>query len=162
MDEDHVRSIKGGNRFLTNKIIESSENINIKLNSKVTTIQLMTTLNQHVTGKYMLKYGDSKSYYDIVIIASPLEHASLSFKNIPLPESIKRKQKWWSTYTAIIRGKLSNKYFGVEEGEVPGVILTTVNDTLRFNSIGVLKEYDDGRHLYKIFSRWKLDYVTLD
>jgi prenylcysteine oxidase/farnesylcysteine lyase len=96
--------------------------------------------------------------FDAIIIAAPLELASIELK-CPVAElSPYATRPFQATHATFAAGDLNAKFFGERSAsELPGMILTTENPRLWFSSLGKIGASPTKRQpIYKVFSREKL------
>jgi len=121
-----------------------------------TAVQRITKL---ASGSFLidtLQNGKPKQFKaNHVVLASPIEFASIEFVGLPVAKSLQHRQfKHW--FVTVVRAAgLNRRYFNVQEGEaVPHSILTTASSvpTTPFNVVQLETSFAQNDNLYKIFS----------
>eukprot|EP01095_Lingulamoeba_sp_RSL-Kostka_P010325 TRINITY_DN3699_c0_g1_i1.p1 TRINITY_DN3699_c0_g1~~TRINITY_DN3699_c0_g1_i1.p1 ORF type:complete len:452 (+),score=133.68 TRINITY_DN3699_c0_g1_i1:18-1373(+) len=158
---DYCRTVSSGNSNLLAEIINHS-NTQLKLNSKVTDI----IYNENK--KYTLKFNDENNgekteEFDTIIIATPIEFSDIKFStNIPFDWFYKRPYQ--RTYVTFVTANLKPGFFGFtsDDQNFPQVWLTTEDSSQIFTSISLKRKLDNGKSIYKLFSREFLESETID
>lgn len=152
LDGGSLFSVEGGNDLMIHSAL-NVENVDLKLNQKVTNISTMSTnfRDKHIVTS---SFGMADTF-DIVIVACPLDLAGIS-----LPQhKIKSDREYQEVHAHFIAGEIDYSYFGNVSNN-PQTIFTMEKEDVPFVSIartGHAKEWD--LPIYKVFSRTKLDDV---
>lgn len=145
---ENAMQIEGGNWQIFANLAKHS-NATLQLNTEVTSALKLPD------GKWSLEYDGKSEVYDKVIIASPFAAANLTFaSHYDIPE-VDYVDLHVTVFTST--EKLSPRYFGKNDGSVPGTILTTLylssSPPLKFFSISIHEYLEDTQeYVFKIFS----------
>ncbi|MDG2448640.1 MAG: hypothetical protein P8M34_03350 [Saprospiraceae bacterium] len=146
LDGGELFSVEGGNDLMIKNAL-SSQNINLQLESEVTSIQKLSEPNK--TGHIIKTNIGTSDTFEIVVIACPLD-----LTNIHLPQySVKRDRAYQTVHANFIAGHINYKYFN-DVGNQPQTIFTIEDDSIPFVSIaktGYAPDWD--LPIYKVFSR---------
>lgn len=138
-----LTSVKEGNSEVASRIFKSTD---IRVNSTVRRIDKGTT------HQYSIYTPTDYEEFDIVVIATPLEQASITF-GFAL-DNIARQ--FVTTHVTFIDGILSGEYFGMSD--IPDTIMTLDNKSIPFRSISIHGDSSSGySKIYKIFSDQALE-----
>jgi len=152
-------NIVGGNYQICEKMVEKSK-ANIRLNEKV--LKIDKTGNQYEVVSSSSKGLLQKNKYDIVVIASPLEHNGIEF-GFELPKYSKGVREYCKLYVTLVHGDYNPSYFSKNSTkDIPHVILTSEKASSPFNSIGKAKILPNGTIIVKFFSTQYLTDSDLD
>ncbi|KAL5007831.1 hypothetical protein ScPMuIL_016637 [Solemya velum] len=162
--ESGLWSVKGGNKLVPQKLLESSKATLIE--ATVTKV----TFQDDVGPMYEVEYaknsdgkdaGPNRREYDVVIIATPLHDKVTDIKFEEFPKPIHNfPQPFHTTVATFVEAKPNISYFGYSEVcHFPDVVFTCDKD-LYFNSIGKHHpvegtsetESENKNSIYKIFS----------
>ncbi|KAJ3395817.1 hypothetical protein HDU92_004830 [Lobulomyces angularis] len=150
-----VYSSKNGNMNIFKEMLEVSKNVNLKLNSKVITVEKKTE-----SGEFIVTTADNKTtVFDIVVVATPLN--KVKFDNIALPI---QQVEYVTVHTTIVIGKLNLNYFKLKDyKELPESILIPSSADCPFNSFSI-KTWINGTDaaLVKFFSPKELEKSLLE
>ena len=144
-------SVLGGNNQVCYGLLKRS-GVRVNYNSRVSRIRRISSPGKTV---YELTIGNATRQFDIVILASPIEKANITFVDFPVTP--KPNGIFQQTIATFVEGSLNRSYFhldGISASEFPTDVLTT--EGTFFNSIG--KESSVNNTLpsipvYKVFSR---------
>lgn len=160
--DDHLFSIKGGNKLVAEGLLEQSKASVI--NGDVIEITLLSD------GTYSLKYNDTSgkgnvklTNHDIIILAAPFISGTKNIKFKNFKKSFDAYQvEFHQTVSTFVEGILNSSAFNSDS--TPGEILTFKN-TLLFNSLSKVKPVDGKspkKDVYKIFSQQPLSSSTIN
>ncbi|NXA57165.1 PCYOX oxidase, partial [Nothocercus julius] len=148
--ESGLWAIKGGNKLVCNGLIYAAKAQLIS--GTVLSIEPKTRPNP-AGGTYNLYYvtynstsGPSAEMYDIVVIATPLNHkmSNITFMNFnpPIPEF---SNPYHQTIATFVHGRLNTSFFGYHDPSAFHLsdIFTTQNPKLFINSMGVASPVED-------------------
>jgi hypothetical protein len=128
-----------------------------------TSVSLSTTVT-HITqsqNSFVVQFttpnGIFKQEFDIVVLATPIEVANVTFVNITLPPFSYRRFEHWFVTIVLAKG-INPAYFGVSS--VPPFICTTTNASTPWVSISYVAQA--GSTYYKIFSKQDVSMLIND
>eukprot|EP01111_Echinosteliopsis_oligospora_P014506 TRINITY_DN5478_c0_g1_i1.p1 TRINITY_DN5478_c0_g1~~TRINITY_DN5478_c0_g1_i1.p1 ORF type:complete len:483 (+),score=106.57 TRINITY_DN5478_c0_g1_i1:363-1811(+) len=155
-----VYSIVGGNRQLCSHLLQAS-GARLHFGTAIKKIRQSSKSAAHDDLKYEVEWDGGKETYDVVIIATPLELASIEFPGIELDPFIFDARHYRPVHVTFLGGELNGKYFEIETADD---VLTAESEKIPFSSIGLIENVhtDDGHKVYKIFSRQKLSETLMD
>jgi prenylcysteine oxidase/farnesylcysteine lyase len=144
-------SIEGGNSKLCELLLRSA-GVQLNLNAAVRTIR---SADAPSNGYSLTIEGGGDLVFDAVIIATPLETASIEL-NVPQPHGpIIVDRPFQVTHATFIAGNLNEAFFGAAAGgHLPGTILTAEGPDIWFSSVGRVGFSPTTKTpVYKVFSR---------
>jgi len=170
---DQVRVATHGLQAMVSQIINAS-GAQLHLSAPISTIT--RTAHGHKQGNFEIVAMDgSPHYFDVVVLAAPIEYLDIKFVHLPHVLNIERREYVGKTTTYVRAKALNTDFFGVpastnalltnEESDVNGVGFISISPHHRFHN---------GDYLYKIFSKatlrllpgslhnWFIDGVILD
>jgi len=111
-----VYSLKEGNDVLPRKLLEASES-KVELERKVKSIEKMSR------DSFRISVGENASVFDAVIIATPLEVATITFEGVAKQWQAREYQK---IYIRLMKGAVISRYFNLDSStKFPSIILTS-------------------------------------
>ncbi|KYO44134.1 prenylcysteine oxidase 1 [Alligator mississippiensis] len=162
-------SVTGGNKRVCDGLLSASKAQLIP--STVTSVEMITQprASGGKTQQYEICYNSTSgvaiAHYDIVVIATPLNHkmSNITFWNFnpPIPEF---SRPYHQTIATFIHGQINTSFFGYQDSSsfhIDG-IFTTDNPKLFINSMGVVSpvqneqdklEQSLGSAVWKVFSK---------
>lgn len=145
---NNAQQIEGGNWQIFDRMAKHSR-ATLKMG---TSVEAITKLPD---GKWSLEYGDARSIFDKVIVATPLLLANIKFSEAFSIPDVEYVDLFVTIFTS--NEMLSPSYFGKgKDAKIPGTILTTVlSDTPgpKFFSVSVHEYLEDtGDYVFKLFS----------
>ncbi len=151
LDGGELFSVDGGNDRMIHAILKDKENVNIRLNQTVTTLNKLS-INKQTLYEIQTSSGQ-RDTFDIVVVACPLDLA-----NISLPDyKVKMDRDYQTVHANFIAGEINYSYFN-EVSNKPQTIFTIENEDIPFVSIAKTSYATDwDLPIYKVFSRQALD-----
>jgi len=149
---DDLFTVTEGNRVVSEKLVEASK-ADVKLNARVSSI------SAGENGKYLVDGVE----YDAVVISAPIEHAEFEFPGLEIDPYVFNARTYQVVHVTFVSGTPNPEYFKIT-GKVPDLVLTVEEPSLPFSSIGRQAGIndDDGKPVYKIFSKQELDDALLN
>ena len=125
-----IYRLAAGNSILPGQLVVSS-NSAIKLRQKVTSIEKTRE------GVYRVYAEGDVTLFDEVIIATPLEIASVELDGIPKPNW--EPQRYQKVYTKVMKGIFKPSFFGLNESSEPPTIIMTTKEADPIMHINIRK-----------------------
>ncbi|ORZ16214.1 Prenylcysteine lyase-domain-containing protein [Absidia repens] len=145
-------SLQDGNYRIFEEFLARSKHTQLRLNTKVTSIESIHEVDEHNHSVQQYKIHTSQSeegeLYDAVVLASPLHMANIDLPCLDFPEHYARQ--YHTVHVTIIAGYPDPSYFGRNEENVPTSIITT--------GIPLVDHFDHQEAPFTTFTR----HLTLD
>lgn len=149
-------SVGGGNATLFERVLDRA-GAELRLNHEVVRIATVDADGRrwHTVSD---QHGGTERV-DAVVIAAPLEHASIDLTDVAADDRVRRARPYQTVHATLVAGELSTDYFGAARAaRLPSHILTMAADGLPFTSIGVTGwSPAHSCRIYKVFSPHPLD-----
>ena len=147
----HLFSVLGGNSQVCERLLKRA-NADVRSGNRVIKIA--------VDGANPKQYSittcsGSEHGFDAIIIATPLELASIQFEGAVAEDLPYSGRSYQVTHATFVAGDLNAGFFEAQStNDLPGTILTTENPRLWFSSVGKIGTSSTMRQpIYKVFSR---------
>ncbi|CAO3587125.1 unnamed protein product [Absidia cylindrospora] len=145
-------SLQDGNYRIFEEFLTRSKHTQLRLNTKVTSIESVYELDEHNNSvpqyKIHIEQSEQGELYDAVVIASPLHMANIDLPCLDFPEHHVRE--YHTVHVTLIAGYPDPSYFGRNEENVPTSIITT--------GIPLVDHFDHQEAPFTTFTR----HLTLD
>ena len=177
--DDSLRSVKGGNKLLAERMLQESQ---ATLHN--TAVKRVKEVKEETEKFYVIETQDQDSSlpqdykFDFVLVAHPLELSDVEFKLLNEKVNKPADRQFQVTVATFVQGRINPGFFGLEDlTQVPDAILTTemVNPLVDFSAIqkvipvNVITPEEMSKHLvhdnntvWKIWSRKELSSSELD
>jgi hypothetical protein len=147
---DQTRAASTGLQDMVSTIIKAS-NATLRLSTPIST--LTRTAPGHKYAFELVSFDGKPEYFDIVVLAAPLEFLDIKFTHIPSILKVERREYVGKTSTYVRARSLNTKFFGVPEGTV--ALLT--NEKSDQNGVGFFSivphhRFSNGDYFFKVFS----------
>lgn len=120
----HVFGLKNGTQGLSERLALAADRVRLKERVREVRAAL---------GGYVVVTEASEEHFEGVILATPLEMAS-----IRLPEAVVNRtghgRSYQTTYVTFVHGQLNTSYFGRDVDAVPAQLFTPEDSTAPFSS----------------------------
>lgn len=148
-----LQSVEGGNVRLVERLFDAVD-ASVHTETPIATIEADD-------GYTLATPSGPVGAFDAVVVATPLDHARISFEGIDVPDAIAREREFRTRHIALVDGQLEPGYFGLaSRDELPTMIATT--DDARFTSTVIAREIDERRNIYRVNANDELDDDLLD
>ncbi len=146
----HLFSVRGGNAQVCERLLKHA-NGDVTKSARV----LKISVDSSNSNQYSITTNRGRAPgFDAIIIATPLELASIEFEGEIAAASALPARSYQVTHATFVAGELNARFFGQSIEALPGTILTTENPRLWFSSVGRLGTSPTTHQpIYKVFSR---------
>ena len=150
----HLFSVAGGNSQVCERLLKRA-NADVRTGARVLKIASDTgnTMQYSITTSSGTEPG-----FDAIIIATPLELASIQFEGAVAEDLPYSDRSYQVTHATFVAGDLNAEFFEAQStSDLPDTILTTENPRLWLSSVGRIGTSSTTRQpIYKVFSRERL------
>lgn len=153
---DQTRVATHGLQSMVSRIIESSK-AKLHLNTPISIIT--RTAEGHKMGNFEIISGPggASKYFDIVVLAAPLEFLDIKFTHLPHVQHVERRAYVGKSSTYVRAQSLNWRFFKVPKNTT--ALLTNArsdDNNVGFFSIWPHHKFYNGEYLFKVFSRLPL------
>ncbi|HXI91864.1 MAG TPA: FAD-dependent oxidoreductase [Blastocatellia bacterium] len=147
----HLFSVMGGNSQVCERLLKRA-NADVRAGNRVIKIAVDSSNPKQYS---ITTTSGSEPGFDAVIIATPLELASIEFEGAVAEDLSYSGRSYQVTHATLVAGDLNAEFFEAQStSDLPDTILTTENPRLWFSSVGRIGTSSATRHpIYKVFSR---------
>lgn len=162
--QDGLWAVKHGNKLICSGILQ-------KVNAALRHEEVVSVKQASGEDKllYTVRTDKAEELFDAVVIAAPLKYAGIEVQEYSA--SGVHEGQYCHTYVTFVCGQPRKTFFGLSDTSpepFPELVITSTNDSLPINTIGILKTSVDNQPAarenptWKIFSQKPLTDNTLD